>query len=87
MFFKLGCVRSRSLLTRDGFSMEQENKAESMRRWRKEQKEKKNAIKKAHYEKNRKKLIQKAVERKHTMHYGLWVKIKIADLAKKLLII
>ena len=44
--------------------MEQENKAESMRRWRKEQKEKKNAIKKAHYEKNRKKLIQKAVERK-----------------------
>lgn len=35
-----------------------------MRRWRKEQKEKKNAIKKAHYEKNRKKLIQKAMERK-----------------------
>ena len=44
--------------------MEQENKAEALRRWRKEQKEKKNAIKKAHYEKNRKKLMQKAVERK-----------------------
>ena len=44
--------------------MEQENKAEALRRWRKEKKEKKNAIKKAHYEKNRKKLIQKAVERK-----------------------
>ena len=44
--------------------MEHENKAELMRRWRKEQKERKKAIKKAHYEKKRKKLIQKAMKRK-----------------------
>ena len=46
------------------FSMDRENKAELMSRWREEQKKKKKAIKRAHYEKNRKELIKKAVERK-----------------------
>ena len=41
------------------FSMERENKAELMSRWREEQKKKKKAIKRAHYEKNRKELIKK----------------------------
>ena len=39
--------------------MERENKAELMSRWREEQKKKKKAIKRAHYEKNRKELIKK----------------------------
>jgi len=46
------------------FSMERKNKAEGTRKWREEQKEKKKAIKKAYYEKNKGELIQKAVERK-----------------------
>lgn len=60
--FGLGHVRYAGWFSMD--TMENENKAESMRRWRKEQKETKKAINKAHYKKYRKKLIKKAVERK-----------------------
>ena len=52
--------------------MERENKAELMSRWREEQKKKK-AIKRAHYEKNCTSCM---------MRNALWVKTKIADLAK-----
>ena len=55
------------------FSMERENKAELMSRWREEQKKKKKAIKRAHYEKNCTSCM---------MRNALWVKTKIADLAK-----
>lgn len=53
--------------------MERENKAELMSRWREEQKKKKKAIKRAHYEKNCTSCM---------MRNALWVKTKIADLAK-----
>ena len=62
--------------------MERENKAELMRRWREEQKEKKKAIKKAHYEKNRKELIQKAVERKQQKAVALKTRAQSRKITK-----
>ena len=55
-------VSNSSVMTR--ISMERESKAELMKKWREEQKEKKKDIKKAYYEKNKAELIQNAAERK-----------------------
>lgn len=62
------------------FSMERENKAELMSRWREEQKKKKKAIKRAQ---NAQYVTQKRVNcTSCMMRNALWVKTKIADLAK-----
>ena len=81
--FGLGHVRYARWFSMD--TMEHENKAESMRRWRKEQKEKKRLSTKPTTKKTEKSwyVTLKCVKcTSFRMRNVLWVKTKIADLAK-----